>query len=167
MKKPKVWQRLAAVGSAAALVFADQWFKCLAETKLANAAPKTLIPGILRLRYTQNTGVAFSALGEFPGVMLVISILTALVLAAALAALLIGKVRGAAPLCCVALILAGGLGNLIDRLSPQRYVVDYLEFLFVQFAVFNFADICITVGVVSLAIWILFFSEKDAKKGAA
>lgn len=160
MTKPKLWQRLAAVISAAALVLADQWCKALAEARLQGREPKVLIPRVLQLCYTRNTGVAFSALGESPGAMAVVACLTGLVIAAAIVLLLMGKIRGWLPLCCVTLIAAGGLGNLVDRLSAKRYVVDYLEFLFVRFAVFNFADICVTVGVFALAFWILFFSDK-------
>ena len=63
------------------------------------------------------------------------------------------------------LILAGGIGNLIDRVLNGE-VVDYINLLFMRFAVFNFADICVCVGV---ALWVLviFLEElhEDTKKG--
>jgi signal peptidase II len=167
MTKPKLWQRLAAVLAAAALVLADQWCKALAETHLEGKGAKLLIPRVLQLRYTRNTGIAFSFLGDSRTAMTVVSVLTAAVIGAALALLLLGKIRGAVPLACVTLIAAGGLGNLIDRLSAKRYVVDYLEFLFVRFAVFNLADVCITVGVFALAVWILFFGDKKKAPAGA
>ncbi|MDR3313482.1 MAG: signal peptidase II [Oscillospiraceae bacterium] len=167
MTKPTLWKRLAAVVAAALLVLADQWCKALAEAHLAWGQTKRLLPGVIQLRYTRNTGIAFSAFGESRAAMLAVSILTALAIGAALALLLAGKIRGAAPVICTTLITAGGLGNLIDRLSPKHYVVDYLEFVFVRFAVFNFADVCITVGVFALALWILFFSDKKKAPACA
>ena len=61
------------------------------------------------------------------------------------------------------LILGGGIGNLIDRVL-NGVVVDYVNFLFVDFAVFNFADICITTGVVMLVLWVLYDSYKKDKE---
>ena len=60
------------------------------------------------------------------------------------------------------LILAGGVGNLIDR-AAFGYVTDMLETVFMDFPVFNVADCCITVGVVLLCIYVIFF-VKDEKK---
>ena len=63
------------------------------------------------------------------------------------------------------LVLGGGIGNLIDRVLNGE-VVDYINLLFMRFAVFNFADICVCVGV---ALWVLviFLEElhEDTKKG--
>ncbi|MDR2525688.1 MAG: signal peptidase II [Oscillospiraceae bacterium] len=164
MKKTKLWQRLAAVAVAAALVFLDQLFKRAAVRHLRGGTPRELLPRILQLRYTENTGVAFSFLGDSRTAMRVIAITTALIILIALGLMLAGRIRGMLPLVSVALIIAGGLGNLIDRVSPQHFVVDYLEFLFVRFAVFNFADICITCGVITMAAYILFIEPRMKKK---
>lgn len=61
------------------------------------------------------------------------------------------------------LVLSGGLGNLIDRIA-FGYVTDMFRTLFMNFAVFNVADICITVGAVWLAVYVLFGYEKLEKK---
>ena len=58
------------------------------------------------------------------------------------------------------MVCAGGIGNLIDRIR-LGYVTDYIEPLFVQFAVFNFADILITVGAILLVVWLAL----DARRG--
>ena len=65
------------------------------------------------------------------------------------------------------LILAGGIGNLIDRVL-NGVVVDYINLLFMQFAVFNFADICVCVGVASLGAGRSFWKSctRRAAKGA-
>lgn len=57
------------------------------------------------------------------------------------------------------LIISGALGNFYDRLF-QGYVVDFIEFAFVDFPVFNIADIFVTVGCGLLIIYILFHGEK-------
>ena len=59
----------------------------------------------------------------------------------------------------MALLLAGAVGNLIDR-ALQGYVVDMFHVLFMEFAVFNVADICVVVGGFAAVIYYLFFYEK-------
>jgi signal peptidase II len=62
-----------------------------------------------------------------------------------------------------ALLIAGGIGNLIDRIA-YGFVVDFIHVLFFDY-IFNFADCCITVGAVLFVIHVLFFtrSEEDTK----
>jgi len=61
------------------------------------------------------------------------------------------------------MILAGGIGNMIDRLFIG-YVVDFINFLFIDFPVFNVADICVTVGAGMMLVWLLFFDLPAAIK---
>ena len=63
-------------------------------------------------------------------------------------------------------MIAGGIGNVIDRIRLQ-YVIDYIEPLFIDFAVFNFADCLITVGAFSLIIYLIVDLIKDIKKEKA
>jgi len=165
MPKPKIWVRLAVLAAAAALVAADQWLKHWTTAALAPPAgqAKVLLPGVLGLRYTENTGISFSLFGEAGIAMLVISIVTGLVMLAGIVCLLLGKIGGAVPLCSAALILAGGVGNLVDRLL-HGFVVDYIELLFMRFAIFNFADICITCGVILMAGWVIWEEARRYKK---
>ena len=60
-------------------------------------------------------------------------------------------------------MISGGIGNIIDRIR-LHYVVDYIEPLFVNFAVFNFADCLITVGAFLLIFYLIFDLVKDSKK---
>ena len=62
----------------------------------------------------------------------------------------------------LALLIAGGIGNLIDRIRLGE-VVDYIRFEPIDFPVFNFADICVVVGVILLAIYFIFFDKSDKK----
>lgn len=60
-------------------------------------------------------------------------------------------------------LIAGTLGNFIDRIGGEG-VVDFLEFTFIDFPVFNVADMCLTFGVIMLAIYILFIESKEKKQ---
>jgi len=150
----KIRARLLALLAAACLAAIDRYLKYLVSARIAPQETRPLLPG-LRLRYTNNTGVSFSMLGDSPWAMRVVTVLVLLAMATGIVLVLIGKIRPLPALAAAALILAGGMGNLVDRLL-NGYVVDYLEFTFVRFAVFNFADICITCGVVLLSAWMLW-----------
>ena len=64
----------------------------------------------------------------------------------------------------IALALGGALGNLYDRVV-LGYVIDMFDFCLINFAVFNVADSFVNIGVVMLAIWMVFFEEKDKRRG--
>ena len=113
-----------------------------------------LIPGVLGLRQARNTGMAFSLLSGHP---LLLGILSLAILAGAFLALRGRKLSGLART-ALALMLGGALGNLADRLLTG-YVPDMLEFLFVDFAVFNVADACLVTGC-GLAVLDLFREGK-------
>jgi len=155
--KQKLWARLAALGAAALLIMADQLIKAAMPQD-----SRVLIPRVLGLRHTLNYGISFSLFGESAAIMTVISIVTGLALLAGIAAILMGKLRGRI-LPGAVMILAGGMGNLIDRLL-HGYVVDYFEFLFVRFAIFNFADVLITCGAAWLVIWVLISEARSCAK---
>lgn len=65
----------------------------------------------------------------------------------------------------ISMIIAGGIGNLIDRIR-LREVVDYISFKFIDFPVFNFADICVVIGEILLLAYIFFFETDKEKKSA-
>ena len=65
---------------------------------------------------------------------------------------------------CVAAIVGGGIGNLIDRIV-YGYVVDMFMVDFVEFAIFNVADIFVCLGAGLLAVYFIFFDEKVKKRG--
>ena len=68
------------------------------------------------------------------------------------------------PSIAIALALGGALGNLYDRVV-LGYVIDMFDFCLINFAVFNVADSFVNIGVVMLAIWMVFFEEKDKRRG--
>ena len=147
--------------ASAVLVVIDQLIKSWALNTLAGASSVVVIPGLLQLTYVENRGAAF---GIFQGKVGLLSIITMAVLIVAIFLLLTGKLKHRLLIWSVGLIIAGGAGNLIDRLT-RTFVVDYLDIspLF-QFPVFNFADCCVVVGTCLLAIYLLFFDGKGIKK---
>lgn len=148
------------VMSIAVLVSLDQIIKLLVIKYLEPIGSLPLIDGFIQLNYAENTGAAF---GSFSGYTWILSIFTLVVIVAGLVYLLNGKVKFGVEYVCITLILAGGLGNLIDRVS-RGFVVDYIEPLFIDFAIFNFADILVTCSAVVLIIWMLYGIYKDVKK---
>lgn len=142
------------------LVCLDQLLKLAAMHWLKPVHSVPLIEGVLHLTYVENRGASF---GMMAGQQWLLIWVTALVLLILAVAIIAGKIRDRFPLFTVAVILGGGVGNLIDRVY-RGFVVDYVDFQLINFAVFNFADICITVGTVVLVCWIIF-SQSAQKKG--
>lgn len=145
---------------AVALVALDQFFKFLAVQQLKGAQAVTVIPHIIGFRYAENTGAAFSM---FSGKVDFLIIVTAVALVAIAYAVIAKKFTDKIEEFCFVLIFAGGVGNLIDRVV-QGKVVDYLEFLFIEFPIFNFADILVCFGVGLFAVYTVYTEFIAAKK---
>ncbi|QLL69879.1 signal peptidase II [Lactobacillus sp. 3B(2020)] len=136
------------------LVGIDQLVKWLVNNQLALGQLHTLIPGLLGLTNLRNSGAAWSILA---GQQFLFFILT--IVAIAVILYLMRRYRqNQGMMIALSLILAGAIGNFIDRLI-HGYVVDMFETLFINFPVFNVADTCLTLGVIYLVILILL--EKD------
>ncbi|MGN0986121.1 MAG: signal peptidase II [Candidatus Enterenecus sp.] len=145
---------------AAVLILVDQVSKYLVRAHIPLGKSVPFIPHILDLTYVQNTGAAFSILREHTWILTLVSAVIVVIVALMVARRFI---TGRLGLLSATLIMAGGVGNLIDRLV-FRYVTDMFQTVFMDFAVFNVADCCITVGVALLCVYLLFFWEKDHKK---
>lgn len=142
-----------------ALVAADQMVKRWAYHVLRPVGEIPLIRGLIGLRYAENTGAAFSA---FSGATELLGVFS-LIVCAALAVWMIRRPgMPSAMMISLAAIMAGGVGNLIDR-AALGYVIDLFEFQFVRFAVFNVADICITLGSIGLFISILLGGDDHGR----
>ena len=116
---------------------------------------------IMHLHYIQNTGAAFSG---FAGQTIFLLVVTAIGIG--VCTYLLVKKSKDRPLLfwSVTMILGGAIGNLIDRIFRHGAVVDYLDVQLFKFAIFNFADCFVTVGTILLAVYIIFFMEKDEKR---
>ena len=135
------------LGIAALLVAADQFVKFWAESSLSQVDTIALIPGVFHLTYVQNFGAAFSTL-QNQRTLLVLG--TSILLVLILVLLLMQKIRSPWLVSSWSLILAGGLGNLIDRVFRTG-----------GYVVFNVADICVCCGTGLLLVYILFIERKE------
>ena len=118
---------------------------------------------ILGLRYTENTGAAFSS---FSGARWFLTGFTVIMLAVLLIFVIKYKTKNRFFLVSAVMIMSGGVGNLIDRVR-QGYVVDYLDVKLFNFAIFNFADVCVVLGAVFMLIFIFFIEPKIASNDDA
>ena len=141
---------------ALALLALDQWVKnwIVEHLPLGNAMP--FLPGFVELKTVHNYGAAWSS---FSGQRLLLIALPVVIIAAVIYVLAKRIVRHPLGKFACALVLAGGVGNLIDRVFVG-YVVDMLYFPFwVSYPTFNIADICIVVGAVLGSIYYLWIYE--------
>ena len=144
----------------AVLVAIDQIVKALVRANIPLGEGVPFLPHVLELTYVQNTGAAFSLLAEHTWLLTLASALVVIAMVAALWKKVLTHPLGVVP---AVLVLAGGVGNLIDRFA-LGYVTDMFRTLFMDFPVFNVADICITVGAFWLAAYVLFGYERLEKK---
>lgn len=160
MKFNFTWKRaMIALISFVILIIIDQWTKALAVEHLMNQKPLVLIPGVFQLHYLENRGAAF---GMLQGQRFFFVVIAILVLAA------ITYIYFKLPwqkhfhyLRAVGIfVVAGAVGNLIDRVS-LGYVVDFFYFELINFPIFNVADIYVTCATFVLAFLILFYYKEE------
>ena len=137
----------------------DQITKYFAVKELKGGEPVNFIKGVVRFNYAENTGMAFSM---FNGARWVFVAVTVVACSAALWYIFSNCCKSLWLYWSIAIIVAGGIGNLIDR-ALYGFVVDFIEPVFVDFAVFNIADCAVTLGAVSLVIYLLLdlFKKED------
>lgn len=150
-------RRLALLAAVAAVVIVlDQWTKILVRRHVA--APRVYASGLLTLLHTENTGAFLSLGATLPDLArtVIFGGFVAVILVIFTIAVLRGSISGAGDTVAAAAIIAGGVGNLIDRLLRSGRVTDflYLEAGPLHTGVFNVADMAITCGV----IWLLITS---------
>ena len=139
----------------AAIIILDQATKFIYVG--AGAPTITLIPGLLGLTYVENRGAAWGLFNNNQPLLYIFSALVTL----AMLAFFIRKYKKLNKLLriALALIMAGALGNMIDRFAFM-YVRDMIQFLFIDFPIFNVADSAITIGGVLLFIDVIFFEQE-------
>ena len=148
-----------AVAVGIVLAIADQIIKFFVSTNLKEIGSVSVIDNLLSFTYVENNGVAF---GSFEGNRWIFVVLTTALIAAILIYMFKKKPKSKLFYASVALVVGGGIGNLIDRIF-YGYVIDYISLSFFP-PVCNFADYCITVGTVLLMVYVLFFSEVGKKE---
>ena len=118
---------------------------------------KIIVPGIFSLFYIQNEGAAW---GIFQGKMVFFYLVTFIVVGYLIYMFQQEKNKTKLVGISFALILSGAIGNFIDRLL-NGYVVDMFRLDFINFPIFNVADVCLTVGVALMLIHVLFFEKEE------
>ena len=147
---------------AVVLVAVDQIIKNWAAETLTKG-DIAVIENVLYLKYAENTGVAFSMFSDNRWILIGV---TSIMLVAVLAFFLSGKVTEKLEIFSLSLLLSGGVGNLIDRIS-LGYVIDYIDVRIINFAIFNFADICICVGAFLLCVAVYLSDKKEKEEKIA
>ena len=149
--------------AAVLLVAVDQITKYIALTQLKPIGSVTFIDGFMDFTFVENRGAAFGIFSGKTWLLLVISIIICAVLVWATTKMPKTKEYRKLRVTFV-LILSGAVGNIIDR-ALRGYVVDFFEFTFIKWPVFNMADIYVVVGTIVMAVIIMFFM-KDEKENA-
>lgn len=138
------------------LIALDQAIKYYIVSNFSLGQVRKFIPKLVSLTYLQNTGAAFSIMENQQWFF---ALVTCIVIGAAIWYLIKNIQASKWMLSGLILIIAGGVGNFIDRIQ-QGFVVDMFQLDFVNFAIFNVADIYLTFGVAILLLVILK-EEKD------
>ena len=152
----------------ALVVILDQVSKWWAEFCLKDIGDMPIIKDVLHLTYHRNPGAAFGMLSDARWVFLV---LTTVIIAGIILYLIITREQKKHILLTssLALILGGGIGNMIDRIFYGDVlfggkVIDFINFELIDFAIFNIADSAVCIGEVLLIIYIIFFESKKNDK---
>lgn len=151
---------IAAVFLCCALIGADQIIKLLVINHLKPIQYLDIIDGVLRFRYVENTGAIFGSFSTYTAFLTVFSLI---LLGVTVFFLLKNRNQNKLVNLCLLFMISGGVGNIIDRIR-LHYVVDFIEPVFIDFAVFNFADCLITVGAFTLIIYLIVDLIRDSLK---
>ena len=145
------------------LVILDQAVKFAVRANIELGRSVPFIPYVMDLTYVQNTGAAFSILRQHTWLLTLTSAAVMLVMCWLIVK---GFFKNAQGRWSAALVLAGGMGNLIDR-AVFGFVTDMFQTTFMDFPIFNVADCCITVGVPLLFLYVwLYMSREEKEKGS-
>lgn len=149
----------------ALVVGLDQLTKYLAIVHLKNIDTMPLIDGVLHLTYLENRGAAFGILKNHRWIFMVTSTVAVI---AIIAFMLACYKKHYHPLLYtgLALIAGGGIGNMIDRVA-LGYVVDFVDFRLINFAIFNVADAFVCIGCALVLLQIIVGDYIEARKNKA
>lgn len=137
----------------------DQLIKYYVDLYLKNKPALVVIKNILQFNYLENDGAMMGFMGGRTALMTVLAIICVVVM---LFVIFSGIIKDRIDYWCCLFMIAGGLGNIIDRVF-RGYVIDYIEVLFVDFYIFNFADCLITVAAFVLIFYQIYLISKENK----
>ncbi len=151
--------RLFSLGIISVMLVADQVIKYFVDIYLKPVSVKMLVPGFIQLHYFENDGAMMGMMSGKTEIMTVASVICMLLI---LAVILSGKFKFGVDYVCIVFMAAGGLGNIIDRVF-RGYVIDYIEVLFVDFYIFNFADCLVTCSAFVIIFYKIYSVYKEYK----
>lgn len=141
---------------AVAIIILDQLTKFLVVKYIDATQVITFIPKVIEFVYVKNNGAAFNILSGRIGLLSIISLVFAI---GVVWFMIAKKPQNKIFTTSMLLLFAGAVGNVIDRIF-RGFVVDFIKTSFINFPVFNIADISITCGAALLIIYLLFFDNK-------
>ncbi len=144
-------------------VFFDQLTKYLTVLLIKPAGSIPIIEDVVHLTYVENTGAAFGMMKNQRWLFMVVS---SIAIIALLVYLFKKKSKSRLENWAIALIVGGGIGNMIDRVV-LGYVVDMIDFRLINFAVFNVADSFVCIGAGLLMLHIILLGVKEYKEEKA
>ncbi len=150
---------IAVLAATALLLAADQILKHFVLLYLKPQGSVTVVKGFLELTYVENTGAAF---GLLKNQIWLVKVITVAAFAAMVFLLFRYKNHTVFSYITLALLLSGGIGNLLDRIF-YGFVVDFIHVLFFDY-IFNFADCCITVGAVLVVFHVFLVSRREQER---
>lgn len=144
------------------LVAVDQIIKYFVDLYLKPVGSVPVLSKVLQFSYYENDG---AMMGLMNGKTLTMTVLAVICLVVISFVIFSGKIRFGVDYCCIILMMSGGLGNIIDRIF-RGYVIDYIEVLFIDFYIFNFADCLVTCAAVVMICNQIYeiYKENKAKK---
>lgn len=141
------------------LIALDQISKIEVQQMLIGRPSLPIIEGVFHLTYVENRGAAF---GLMQGKQIFFTIVAIIVIIVGLICIY-KKNYGKLINISISMVIAGSVGNLIDRLK-LGYVIDFLDFRFIWNYVFNLADVFVIIGTLTLCIAIIIRDSKEIKK---
>ena len=145
------------------LLVTDQLIKYAVDLNLKGKPAVVVIKNILQFNYLENDGALLGMMGGKTALMTVLAVICVIVM---IAVVFTGIIKDRVDYWCVLLMISGGLGNIVDRIF-RGYVIDYIEVLFIDFYIFNFADCLITVAAFVLIFYQIYLIFRDSKKDKA
>ena len=141
----------------------DQLTKFLTVTLLELYETFPIIEGVIHFTRVHNTGAAFGSMKDARWIFMIVS---AVAITTMLAYLYFGHATSRLYEISLAMVISGGIGNMIDRVA-LGYVIDFIDFRLINFAVFNGADsfVCVGAGLLILALILEIFEETKSKSG--
>ena len=143
-------------------IFLDQLTKWLALEYLRPVIDVPIWNGVLHLHFHQNPGAAFGSFADHPYIFNTLSVIIIIAMSFYLFA---GHTTGMLQSIAAAMIISGGIGNMIDRILFGK-VTDFIYFKLIDFAIFNGADsfVCVGAGLLALSLVLDIVKEEKEKK---